>query len=455
MQCPTPALTERSNPARASRLHALEHALLVANASLSDERARRAKWERRAVVSKAEQTAQQEELTYARTQLKEARKNTEKAEACADTERRARKLAEEQKEIALKRLSNSIEDSIDTQLKTENNSLKAQVERMRIEFKDEKQRLSQENEQLQAEMDTVRAAIQQEREKFVTELAERTKNFANLEKELKDARETYITAAKTFETQQKLNKRQGTEKRRSIPSSFANINTSSAEGIKLEHFKRECERLEKENANLKKVRVLPASNTSSENKTRSSHTSKSRLLGKESPAITELRERLACAEAERDLLRNQISLRKNQTDASERLSSSSMSSNESGTYARKVQELEVSLEEESRESELLRKKVAGLTETAARTRNEASHLRGGIEAIHMRMRRMATLSIPKGAEELLADDEDARRLMALRDEAKKDLSRKNSLAGNGKKKVPVKRRTRILDNKKISRPWVH
>eukprot|EP00177_Eucheuma_denticulatum_P005879 GFKZ01010710.1.p1 GENE.GFKZ01010710.1~~GFKZ01010710.1.p1 ORF type:complete len:281 (+),score=82.95 GFKZ01010710.1:215-1057(+) len=276
------------------------------------------------------------------------------------------------------------------------------------------------------EIDEIREGVRGERERFVRELADRTNKFVEVERELRDARETYVNAVRGMER---------SERRLSVPGHVGQVPVEEVVGMRLQHFKKECERLGKENEKLRKENELVEENK------------KVDTVGME-----EMKQRLTAAEAEREELRKMVErLERAERDGSERLSSSSMSS-ESESVAKRVQELEQSLEEESREAESLRRKVKGLVETAARKENEASTLRGEMAAIHSKMRRMATMSMPKGAEEMLGDGDDLKKLNEMRGQVKGNVEEED---GKKSKAIP-RRRIRLSENKKMMvRPWLH
>ena len=99
-----------------------------------------------------------------------------------------------------------------------------------------------------------------------------------------------------------------------------------------------------------------------------------------------------------------------------RLSSSSVSSEED--MMRKVAELEMSLEMESQAKKEAEMKVNELMKQA----NEVEDMRNEMSNIHSKMRRMATVSLPRDAEQLLLDgeDEDARRLREIREQTRRE-----------------------------------
>lgn len=350
----------------------------------------------------------QQEMSRMTAENRALQKELQTLEHAMEEERRKRRVAEEQRQVAVRRLAEGVEEDVVVALKAENDALKHRVHTMGTE------------------MDDIREGVRGERERFVRELADRTNKFVEVERELRDARETYVNAVRAMERN---------ERRLSAPGHVRQVPLEEVVGMRLEYFKNECDRLATENERLRK-----ANEVVDENKT------------VETVGMEEMKQRLRMAEEERDELRRMVRpLDAAERDGSERMSSSSMSS-ESDSVAKKVQELEQSLEEESKEAESLRRRVQGLVATATRKENEASTLRGEMVAIHSKMRRMATMSMPKGAEEMLGDSDDLKKLTEMRNQVKGDIDEEDAKQN----KSTPRRRIRLSENKKmIVRPWLH
>lgn len=425
----TPRCSIPPSASASSRVLALEHALLVANVALADERARRAKWERRAVVARAEQDASRDELAAVVGRLREAEKNVKRTDIDAEDAARARRVAEEQRDVALRRLAEAPEALAALQDGRE------AAERGREEAVNE-------NVALKEEMSAIREAVQKERERFVAELAERTRNFAEIESELKDARETYITAAKAFDDQrdsfaQRLQAAHAAHD--AVRKDLSDVRLASQDNDqRLMHLADRCQKLEEDNAALR--------------------ANKGGLSSRDANSVSSAEGCVADVIAERDELRRKVAFLSR--DTAERLSSSSVSSSsDSAGVARRVLELEASLESEARDAKLLREQLCSLSATAKAKESEASQLRGEMALIHSRMRVMETVSLPKGAEELLGEDEDRKKLQQIRECAraneKKTLMTTAAEKNVNARRVQNKRRVQLSANNNAIRPWLH
>lgn len=452
----TPAPAPFAMSKACSRVQALEQALETANAAVLDERACRMKWERRALVAKAEQNAQRDELTYSENRVKALEKRLARAYARAEDDRSMRRVAEEQKQVAIERLVEGVDKVMVVQLEKERSALREKLNHVSAEFCEERHQLQKKIATLGTEMMEFRAEAQRERERFVTQLAERTKNFASLEMDLKDARETYVTAAKTLDTQQRNTNGKVLEKRMSMPSNLGKVRAESMDRMKLEHYVHECRRLARENEKMK-IGCVPSDKPCGTNK-RGERWSTIRAMNETAKAREDgagMRLRRAFSErgARHDSFNKQLAPLKTERDGSERLSSSSLSSEcDSGSVSKKTEELDLTVEGESDEAEQLRRQVVGLVKSAARKEQEASQIRGEMVVIHSKMRQMATLSLPKGAEELVGNDEDMKRLAQLRMAAKSKDGKEQM--GMLQRNTQPKRRSKLPENKRVMRPWL-
>lgn len=328
-----------------------------------------------------------------------------------------------------------------TVLEADNDALKNTIGTLREEkgaAESENDRMKDEIRYLRSELDTVReemvllrSSVAEERDHLVKQLSERTASLVQVEAELKDARENYIVASKNFENQQlSLTRRlsatesEALEARQRLEEANSLVDGNTE---RLGQFMMKRQELEAENGDLKST---------------ASGDGDLGITGEKDVHV--LRELLTEAKSESFRLKCALTAVRRQSQE-RRLSSSSMSSDED--MARRVAELESTLEEETKEKEAskkrldeaeesaaaMKKQLSDLKDVAQKRETESEHLKREMSQIHSRMKKMAHVSIPKGAAELLGDEEDLRRLEAIRVMAREEVVKENKVLTEEKK----------------------
>lgn len=276
-----------------------------------------------------------------------------------------------QLEEQVKTLTQQMKDIVD-----ENDSASSQ-------FADVIMKLKAERDDLASQMYTMRTRVSEEREQLMAQLTERTEAFAKVEAELKDAREIYIAAANGFEKQRvSLSRR---------------LSTSEREKMKVEQGLAEADqlvddRVEELEALTKRCGTLVAMN-------------------------------------------NQLLVEKHASD--DKASSLEIEVEELELKLCKVGRSKEALKEEcvmaEEREERLRRKIMDMGVEKEQREAETEKLRREMSEIHGRMRRMAHMSMPAGSEELLADDDDLRKLEEIREATRKQEEAERE--GGGERKM--------------------
>ena len=346
------------------------------------------------------------------------------------------RTAEFEAEVRQLKKSGQVFESRMEELIIENDGLQSEVVRATTLSKT----LQEESNSLRAQVQSMEASLASEREHLSAQLTERTSAF---EKELNNAREEYRLAAENFENRRRSMTRHlnNTEKRKEVAEQGLVqreriVNDSTR---RVNELAERCLKLKEENDGLKESRSL-------------------RVLSDDFGDVLVLREMLAESEDAREQL--QAKLEELEHSQERRLSSSSVSTDED--VARRVHELEISLEEEAKakaaqkqrlceaekKHEKMKRQLTDLEESTKEKEMEAEKLRGEMASIYSTMRKMACVSLPPGAEELLDDDDDLRRLNELREATRREESgtaagENRELGREGRKLPPQKRRVRV------------
>lgn len=333
-------------------------------------------------------------------------------------------------------------------LTEENNSLQvqlAEVENGKLVMTLENMidTLHNKNVSLMAEVKNMRAEVAKERNTLAAELAQRTADFQAVAAELRDARETYISAAKEFENERVILTNKLTISENDKKAARESLDTAESiaddTAAKLSHFMGRCQRLENELTNLRS-----SAHGEKEKKAHNDESSRDQIVG-------ETKSQLADSQTECVALRKQLEHVKQERDDEHR-----SEAGERETLQKRVQKLERNLEREykknasqrvllsnaQRDAGLLREQVDAAAAESKMKEKQVAQLRKEMSAIHSRMRRMAHMSLPRGAEELLEEhDPDAQRLAAIR-----KVAREEEEADKASRRPRSVRRVRLAGN---------